>query len=762
MPYTVNFTDRENKTPVTVFDNTSNADTSINFPGRNVTGYGQIIAENFLHLLENFASGAAPASPVEGQLWYNSLEGILQIWDNTQWKAASNIQKSTTEPSVETSRVGELWVDTTNQQLYVFSGASWILVGPNFSSGLRSGPVVESVIDSDNFDRVILTIFIDDIPVIIISKDSFTPKNSINGFTAIKTGINITSLDIGEGGFSPKFYGTALSADSLNIGGTAVAAAKFLRTDTVNTTEQAFNIRNNSGLTLGVDGTFSLTTSPTAAKIYNATSGSSIDLQTNRNGVPSTVVKIVNDLVGINTEAPDEALTVSGNIKTDGNLILTNTAESTNFSNGSFRTAGGIAVTKNILVGRNLDVYGSTITTSVEPRETERYDSGSLTRRWNTVRTKTLIADTLVGALQGNIIGNATTATNLRFPTTFRMQGDITSANITFDGQVGGTIKTFETVITSGIISSKVEPSPNVSLKDDYVLVFRSGEGLLKQTRNVFVGDLGIPIGTILPYSGATAPYGYLLCDGSEQEISKYRDLYNVIGTTYGTPFRGQSGLTFVLPDMRGRFPLGKHNMDNANTVPLGGGFVDGGGGLPSSETVPAGNFVIGRRYSISSVGSTSWTSIGASSATVGVVFTATGPGTGTGTATLVPRVDDTQAQTLGGASGDYRNTLTITNIPQHEHDFKALDASGTKGGNQYYATRLDTASPGGIEPGQGAFLGRGPTTPGQMQYLPSSGGVMGPGQTETYSTAQLGQSFSIMNPYLTLNYIIRSGPPIF
>ena len=758
MPYTVNFTDRENKTPITVFDNTSNADTSINFPGRNVTGYGQIIAENFLHLLENFASGTAPTSPVEGQLWYNSLEGILQIWDNTQWKAASNIQKSTTEPSVETSRVGELWVDTTNQQLYVFSGSSWILVGPNFSSGLRSGPVVESVIDSDNFDRVILTIFIDDVPVIIISKDSFTPKNSINGFTSIKTGINITSLDIGEGGFSPKFYGPAVAADALNVAGTAIPAAKFLRTDTVNTTEQSFNIRNNSGLTLGVDGTFSLTTSATSAKIYNSTSGSSIDLQTNRNGVPNTVLKILNDAIGVNVEAPDEALTVSGNIKTDGSLILTNTAESTNFNNGSLRTAGGVAITKNALIGKNLDVYGSTITTSVEPRETERYDSGSLTRRWNTVRTKTLIADTLVGALQGNIIGNATTATNLRFPTTFRMQGDITSANITFDGQVGGTTKTFETVITSGIISSKVEPSPNVSLKDDYVLVFRSGEGLLKQTRNTFVGDLGIPIGTILPYAGATAPYGYLLCDGSEQEISKYRDLYNIIGTTYGTPFRGQPGLTFVLPDMRGRFPLGKHNMDNANTVPLGGGFVDGGGGLPSGETIPAGNFVIGRRYSIASVSSTSWTSIGASSATVGIVF----PGTGTGTATLVPRVDDTQAQTLGGASGDYRNTLTITNLPQHEHDFKALDSSGTKGGNQYYATRLDTASPGGIEPGQGAFLGRGPTTPGQMQYLPSSGGVMGPGQTETYSTAQLGQSFSIMNPYLTLNYIIRSGPPIF
>jgi hypothetical protein len=242
MPYIVNFTDKENKVPITVYDNTSNTDTSLKFPGRNVTGYGQIIAENFLAVLENFAGATAPTNPIEGQLWYDSSAGVLQLWDNTQWKAASNIQKSTSEPSVETSRVGELWVDTTNQQLYVFSGSSWILIGPNYSSGLRSGPVVESVIDSDNYDRVILIFYIEDSPILIFSKDSFTPKNSISGFSAIKTGINITSLDIGEGGFLPKFYGTSVSADSLNIAGTAIASAKFLRSDTVNTTEQAFNM----------------------------------------------------------------------------------------------------------------------------------------------------------------------------------------------------------------------------------------------------------------------------------------------------------------------------------------------------------------------------------------------------------------------------------------------------------------------------------------------------------------------------------------
>ena len=110
MPYIVNFTDKDNKLPITVYDNTSSTDTSLTFPGRNVTGYGQIIAENFLALLENFAKDAAPVNPVEGQLWYDTDENILKIWDSTLWKAAGGIQKSNVEPPTEESKVGELWV----------------------------------------------------------------------------------------------------------------------------------------------------------------------------------------------------------------------------------------------------------------------------------------------------------------------------------------------------------------------------------------------------------------------------------------------------------------------------------------------------------------------------------------------------------------------------------------------------------------------------------------------------------------------------
>src|SRR6056300_1248145 len=260
MPYIVNFTDKDNKSPITVFDNTSSNDTSLTFPGRNVTGYGQIIAENFLSLLENFASASQPVNPVEGQLWYDTTNGVLQLYDNTNWKAASNIQKGPTEPSVANSKVGELWVDTTNQQLRIYTGSRWLLVGPSESSidGKRYGPAVETIADTDNTNRSVLILYIADTAVAIVSKDSFTPKIDIAGFDQIKSGINIatpanadeaeTFASIFLGGSLPQLIGTAKNADALNVGGNEVAAGKFLRSDQVNTTEFGLNVRNNSGV----------------------------------------------------------------------------------------------------------------------------------------------------------------------------------------------------------------------------------------------------------------------------------------------------------------------------------------------------------------------------------------------------------------------------------------------------------------------------------------------------------------------------------
>jgi microcystin-dependent protein len=692
MPYTVNFTDRENKTPITVFDNTSSTDTSISFPGRNVTGYGQIIAENFLHLLENFASANPPVNPVEGQLWYSTADEVLYIWDNTNWKAASNIQRSGAEPPPASSRNGELWVDTVSQQLYIFSGSRWILVGPNFSTGLRSGPIVESITDSDNNEKVILIFYVDDTPVAIVSKDSFTPKISIPGFTFIRPGMNITSENVGGTAFPTKLHGTATIADTLKIGDKNIEGSKFLRSDVVNSTDFELNIRSNSGINLGVDSTFNISNSAQGARIYNSIPGSSLDIQLNRGGIPNTTLRVVDGRIGINVLSPTVAVDIDGDVAATGTLVLTNTSAATNLNNGTFRTAGGAAISKNLIVGTELTVNGVSQTGSIIPNANNAQSLGSDPttggKRWNEVWVRTVRAETLRGTLEGNIVGNASTATSLQSTTFFNFSGDITlkTAPIAFDGSVGGNQKTFSTQLTSAVISDK--PEVTQSIGADQVLVFRTGVGLLKQNRNNFVGDLAVPIGAILPFAGSIVPTGYLLCDGSEVERTRFTELYDVIGNTYGVPVIGVN--TFKIPDLRGRFPLGRDNMDNGRTVPTTlGNFVDAGGGN-------------------------------------------------------VDRVQGVSADNVGQAGGFESNTLLKSNLPQHEHNMQGST------GTQYYATRLDTAVP--LD--QGSFSNRGPTLAGQMQYLPDSGGIA--------RSPQLGQPFSVMNPFLTINYIIRSGPPNF
>lgn len=67
-----------------------------------------------------------------------------------------------------------------------------------------------------------------------------------------------------------------------------------------------------------------------------------------------------------------------------------------------------------------------------------------------------------------------------------------------------------------------------------------------------------IPIATIMPYAGSTAPTKYLICDGSAISRTTYATLFNVIGTTYGD---GNGSTTFNLPNLKGKVPVGLDSM---------------------------------------------------------------------------------------------------------------------------------------------------------------------------------------------------------
>ncbi len=63
-----------------------------------------------------------------------------------------------------------------------------------------------------------------------------------------------------------------------------------------------------------------------------------------------------------------------------------------------------------------------------------------------------------------------------------------------------------------------------------------------------------IPVGVMHQYAGATAPTGYLLCDGTAVSRATYAPLFAVVSTTYGI---GDGSTTFNVPDLRGRVPMG-------------------------------------------------------------------------------------------------------------------------------------------------------------------------------------------------------------
>ena len=72
-----------------------------------------------------------------------------------------------------------------------------------------------------------------------------------------------------------------------------------------------------------------------------------------------------------------------------------------------------------------------------------------------------------------------------------------------------------------------------------------------------------VPAGALLMWGTATAPTGYLLCNGSAVSRSTYAALFAVVGTTFGS---GDGSTTFNLPDYRNRFPVGAGTTYSANS----------------------------------------------------------------------------------------------------------------------------------------------------------------------------------------------------
>lgn len=699
MAYTISFTNAVDNGTIIIEDGTINQETDLQFPGRSVTSYGEVIAENFLHLLENFASSTEPSRPVTGQLWYdtNAASPQLKIYDSTQFVAAGNLKKGDTQPEASASVAGDLWSDTDNQQLYLFTGAGWTLVGPQFSDGLATGASPERIIGIDNLEHSIIRVEVDAVPVAIISGEAFTPKTTIPGFSSLKAGINLSFNTFGASGI-PKIIGTAEKAENLLVGAETVLASNFLRSDVISTTNQQLRIKNNSGLLVGSGGQLTVGVEGESAIIQHNTSGAAIDIRVNDEGINKTVIKVdASTNVGINNQNPGYALDVTGTIQASDSLLVNGVAESTTFGSGAIVTKGGLGVAKNTYIGGDLNVAGDTTFTNILPDGSLTRDIGTQLLKYRNVYANKFIGD-LEGDVTGTLSGTATRANKITSATTFIITGDITANQISFDGSTGGNTKTFTTSVANTFISGKNPVVTN--LFDDELLINRiSGNdtGLKKTSTRTLLNLVPVtPPGTVVPYAGIIPSDGrvlynggiWLVCDGREVDEETYELLFDTIGTAFkDNPNENKFGL----PDLRGRLPLGLDNM----------------GGT-------AAGVVTGQR-----------------------------------------------AAELGNKEGSQEVTIDIDNLPEHEHTLQS-DVEGDIV-KQFYAMSKDPKLNDGTSPAESISQPYtiDSADDNQGQGYPRSGGVLAdviPDPVTGDTIKNLGNALDVMNPFLAINYIIFTG----
>ena len=179
MPYTVDYSE-SGKTPIVVNDGTIETSTSLKLVGKNYNRFGEYLNENLLHLLENFAATTAPDNPTEGQLWYDTSESYLKIYESGKWYTIGS-------PAGNTRMEVRTRLDTNGVSHYT----------------------IENIVDS-----VIVTILVDDTTAWTPAATEFLEDGVTvltSQFPVIQAGVNMNTTS------NFKFRGIASSAEYADL-----------------------------------------------------------------------------------------------------------------------------------------------------------------------------------------------------------------------------------------------------------------------------------------------------------------------------------------------------------------------------------------------------------------------------------------------------------------------------------------------------------------------------------------------------------------
>jgi hypothetical protein len=291
--------------------------TSLALIGKNVDSYGQYYNNNLVGLLENFASVNEPRSPLVGQLWYNKTDGRMYAYgvDNI-FKPVAGAQVSSSKPTLFNQ--GDLWIDTTNQQLWFTpDGNDFILAAPQYSvlDG-KSGWIVETIKDTTKADQIVACLYNKGTLLGIASSTAFVFDVVFNGMASVAVGFNLNTSISGI-----RFVGTATSADAIQ----GITPDLYLRNDQNGIITGSLSLLDPAGLYVGTNQDVSISVDSQNANIAHNSTNKSLRIR----GVNSSVGYFTgihldsdNRRIGILTETPEYSLDVNGDTRISGNLYV--------------------------------------------------------------------------------------------------------------------------------------------------------------------------------------------------------------------------------------------------------------------------------------------------------------------------------------------------------------------------------------------------------------------------------------------------------
>ena len=397
--------------------------TSISLVGKNYAGYGIYLNENFLKLLENFASTATNgnptsptlANPLTGQLWWDTTDKVLKAYNGTAWKEIANSSPSTTAPS--NPQVGDQWYNTSTNILSVYNSTQWIAIGPAIPPGVAVTTLeANGLYDNISAVHTVGNIMVNNKLAAIISSDTsafITQTPSLaGGFSSITPGYNIINnlvvggvINSGAITSSGNIIASTVNAATIGNTGATLTGSSFTASGTIIASTINAATIGNTGATL-TGSSFTASGTIIAATVNAATIGNTGATLTGSSFTASgtIIAATVNAATIGNTGA-----TLTGSSFTASGTIIASTINAATIGNtgailtGSSFTASGtiIAATVNAATIGNA---GATLTGTLSSGAQNNITSA----------TSVTAVGTLTGlTVSGSIVPSANLSVNL-------------------------------------------------------------------------------------------------------------------------------------------------------------------------------------------------------------------------------------------------------------------------------------------------------------------------------------------------------------